>query len=295
DLISRNIEPGEQGKLAAELYQILISPIKENLDKNKEIFLIPDKFLFRLPFATLFSEKYLIEDYLISYAPSANVFLICSKKAKELGVKTSETLLSIGNPAFSQTTFKNLPKLPSASREAVEITKFYDNAIVFTEKEATKENITGNLKEADVIHFAGHYVVDENSPLLSSLILAGNEKDGSSLANYEIIGEKHSFARLIVLSACLTSAERYYSGEGMIGASRAFLAAGFPLVVASQWEVESEATAKLMTEFHRYRKKEKLSTAEALRRSQLEMMQSEKFQQPYYWAAFAVLGGHAEF
>jgi len=295
NLISKNIESGEQRKLAVELYQILISPIKENLDKNKETFLIPDKFLFRLPFAALYSEKYFIQEYVISYAPSANVFLISSKKAKELSRKTSETLLSIGNPTFSQVAFEYLPKLPAAHREAVEITKFYDDSIIFTEKEATKENVKENLKRADVFHFAGHYIVDENSPLLSSLVVAGNEKDDSSLANYEIIGEKLSSARLIVLSACQTTAERYYNGEGMIGVSRTFLAMGVPLIVASQWEVDSEATTKLMTEFHRYRKMEKLSTVEALRRSQLEMMQVEKFQQPYYWAAFATLGGQAKF
>jgi CHAT domain-containing protein len=81
----------------------------------------------------------------------------------------------------------------------------------------------------------------------------------------------------------------------MIGASRTFLATGVPLVVASQWAVYSEATAPLMIDFHRRRTTQKLSTVEALRQSQLEMLKNEKYRQPYYWAAFIALGGYSKF
>jgi len=295
NLVSNNIAPNEQRILSAELYQLLIKPIKEKLDASKEIFLIPDKILFRLPFATLLSEKYFIEEYSFSYAPSANVFITCSRIAKKIETKTSETLLSIGNPTFSNKVFENLQALPSAKEEAIEITRFYKEFQIFTEKDATKENVKNNLPKSDIVHFAGHYVVDEFSPLLSSLVLAGNQKEDSSLANYEIIGEKFSHIRLIVLSACQTGIEKYYSGEGMISASRTFLATGVPLVVSSQWGVDSDATAKLMIDFHNYRKTKELSTSEALRQSQLDMLKSEKYQQPHYWAAFMTLGGYSKF
>ena len=296
DLVSKNKDESEQMKFSKELYQILIAPIKNKLDSDKEIFLIPDKFLFQLPFAALFSDKYFIEEYKISFAPSANVFVICSRKAKELGTKTSETILSIGNPAFNRDLFEDLEPLPAAGKEAVESAKFYDpKSLILTEKDATKERIKENLEKSDVIHFAGHYVVDGNSPLLSGFVLTGDDKANANLANYEIISEKLSHTRLIVLSACRTGVEKYYSGEGMIGASRTFLATGVPLIIASQWQVDSEASAELMTDFHRRRKTENLSTADALRQTQLAMLQNEKYQQPYYWAAFMTLGGYAEF
>jgi CHAT domain-containing protein len=152
-----------------------------------------------------------------------------------------------------------------------------------------------NLRKSDIVHFAGHYIVDEHSPLLSSFVLAGDTKEDSSLANYEIISEKLLHTRLIVLAACQTGVEQYYNGEGMIGASRTFLTTGIPLVVASQWSVNSEASKEIMIHFHQYRRTEKLSTANALRHSQLEMLQDEKFKEPYYWAAFALVGGYAQF
>jgi CHAT domain-containing protein len=296
NLISKNEEPNEQLKISKELYQILISPIKNNLDTSKQIFIIPDKILFRMPFVTLYSDKYLIEDYKISFSPSANVFLNCSKKAKEFGVKQSETLLSVGDPTFNQAQYENLLKpLLSAKNEAIEIAKLYTNPKILVENNATKEQIKENLKSADVFHFAGHYVVEEKTPLLSSLVLAGNKKTESNFTNHEIITQKLSNTRLIILSACDTGIEKYYKGEGMIGASRTFLAINVPLVVASQWSVDSQATKQLMIRFHQLRKTENFSTNEALRHSQLEMLKDSKFKQPYYWAAFASLGGYTQF
>ena len=296
DSITNKSDLNEQKNLSAELFNILISPIREKISTGKEVFIIADKVLFNLPFDTLYSGKYLIEDYRISYTPSANVFLVCTKKANELGAKTSENLLSIGDPKFNQAEYKNsLQPLPAAKREADEVAALYKNPVVFTKTDATKQHVKENLKTADVVHFAGHYIVDDREPLLSSLVLAGNKKEDSDLANYEIIGEKHPQLRLIILSACQTGIEKYYNGEGMIGASRTFLATGVPLVVASQWAVDSDASKELMVSFHRLRTTDRLQTAEALRRSQIEMLRSEKYQQPYYWAAFASIGGYTKF
>ncbi len=96
-------------------------------------------------------------------------------------------------------------------------------------------------------------------------------------------------------SACDTEIEKYYKGEGVIGAARTFLATNVPLVVASQWSVDSEAAKELMIRFHQLRKTENVSTAEALRQSQLEMLKNETFKKPYYWSAFVTLGGYTQF
>ena len=295
-LILEHTELDEQSSLSRELYELLIAPIKSELDGNKEVFIIPDKALTELPFNTLFADKYFIEEYKISYSPSANVFLNCSRKAKVFDGKMSESLLSIGNPTFNQDEYENeLKSLPSAKIEAEEVAKIYKNSLIYVEDGATKKRIKENLQSADIVHFAGHYIIDEHSPLLSSLVLAGNTKDESNLTNYEIIGEKLPRTRLIVLSACDTNSGKYYNGEGIIGASRTFLATGIPLVVASQWKVDSEAAKELMILFHNLRKLGKISTAEALRQAQLTMLKSEKFKQPYYWAAFMTFGGDTKF
>jgi len=125
----------------------------------------------------------------------------------------------------------------------------------------------------------------------------GDEPSNSELSNAELSSLTLSRARLIVLAACRSGVESYYRSEGMAGMSRTMLAAQVPLVVASQWSVDSAGTADLMIRFHELRQRQHLSTTAALRQAQLDLINdpSGKFSSPYYWAAFAVYGGHAEF
>jgi CHAT domain-containing protein/Flp pilus assembly protein TadD len=293
----------EEDALSKEIYQILISPIKTKLDPTKELTFVPDKFLSRLPFPALISpesKKFLVEDFASFYAPSTNVFLISSENAKkQVSDRAQEKILIIGNPTFDQNQFSDLPSLPSAEKEAKEIKDLYQNqnSTVLTDKDATKDNVKHHFSQAEIVHFAGHYVIDALSPMRSFLLLVGKDED-ARLSNYELMKETLSpRLKLIILSACETGVERYYNGEGMIGASRTFLEMRIPLIIASQWRVDSDATEILMSKFHKYRKQENLSSVAALRRAQLDMLgeHNKDYKKPFYWAAFAPIGGHTQF
>ncbi|HZG51406.1 MAG TPA: CHAT domain-containing protein, partial [Pyrinomonadaceae bacterium] len=88
-----------------------------------------------------------------------------------------------------------------------------------------------------------------------------------------------------------------YRGEGAVGLGRAFISAGVPLVVASLWPVDSESTAELMINFHRYRSRHGLATANALQRAQLDMITSPdgRNRTPFAWASFVTIGGYSSF
>ncbi len=303
ELVSRKTNESfeEEKTLSKKLYRILIEPIKNDIDQKKTICFIADKFLFRLSFATLLSpetEKYLISEYHFLYSPSINVFLACTKNADTLQNLNPEKILSIGNPAFREKDFPDLEVLSSSGKEAQSIADLYQQPIVFTGADATKNNIFKNIENVDIINFAGHYIVNERSPLLSGLVLSPNDDavtaQDSLLANYEVFSQDFSHVKLIVLSACETGLENVQNGEGPLGAARTFLAAGIPQVVASQWSVDSDSTSELMIRFHQYREKEKLSTIDALHKSQLDLQTSEQFNRPYFWGAFAVTGGYSQ-
>jgi len=298
-LIENKQDEQEIYELSTELYKLLLSPIIEKLNPDKQICLIPDKSLFQLPFAVLTSpitQKPLLAEKNFFIAPSANVFLYLTTNAEKFASNLTENVLSIGNPTLTQS---NLPNLPSAKSEAIAVSKEYQNPILLLENDASKQNVKQYLSRADIIHFAGHYVVNQHSPLLSSLILRQNapdeEEKNHQLANYELLNENLARTKLVVLSACDTGIESYYQGEGMIGASRTFLAAGIPLVVASQWAVDSDATSELMIRFHKYRKTEKLPTLFAVRKAQLDLLNGDdlKYRHPYYWSSFITIGGYA--
>jgi CHAT domain-containing protein len=141
-----------------------------------------------------------------------------------------------------------------------------------------------------VIHFAGHFIANRQSPANSKLLFAGGDLRSSELGAYKL-----PMAKLVVLSACETGVERYDRSEGAIGVARTFLALGAPVVVASQWKVDSEPTKDLMVSFHRNRKSLGLTSAESLRRAQLELLGRGETKEPFYWAAFSLSGGYASY
>jgi CHAT domain-containing protein len=124
---------------------------------------------------------------------------------------------------------------------------------------------------------------------------SSSQLDDDVLQALEIYRMQLPRLRLVVLAACQTGVGRSYRGEGVMSIARPFIARGVPEVVASLWSVESTATAELMINFHEARKRQSLPAADALRQAQLAMLSSPRqlYRQPYYWASFNVIGGHA--
>jgi CHAT domain-containing protein len=288
-LIVGNGPPAEIKEAAQRLYGLLIPP---DLDGDKQLCLVPDKSLHQLAFATLVSpyEKYLLQDYALFYAPSASVLVLATENARSKEQFGNERLLSIGNPDFDREENLNLPDLRDAETEARTITADYRKSVELLGSEATKEKFLRNLVDVEVIHFAGHFVANRQSPGNSKLLFAGGELHSSELSAYRL-----PLAKLVVLSACETGFERYNNSEGAIGIARTLLALGAPLVVASEWKVDSEPTKDLMIAFHRNRKEKRMTTAESLRQAQLEMLSRNQTCAPFYWAAFSLFGGYANY
>jgi CHAT domain-containing protein len=287
--------------ISRELYSLLIKPVAHRLKAGKQICIIPQKSLFRLPFAALLdnNSEPLMKSHELTYSPSANVFWLFSDVSRGKAKISDERLLAVGNPTFDKREFSNLPDLKDAEAEVKGIVPYYARPTVLTNDKATKDAFSKQMREAEVIHFAGHYIVRPGEPLNSGMLLAKAADDPTDgiMTNRELTHLQLPRAKLVVLAGCETGGEEYYNGEGVLGLSRTFLASGVPLVVASQWPVESSGAMKLMKKFHFYRRTEKLSTAAALRKAQLDLFAEPngRFRSPYYWAAFAVFGGYAEF
>jgi CHAT domain-containing protein len=288
-------------KRSGELYRLLIEPIRPYLHEDEEICLIPSKMLFDVTFGSLTAAdgKPLIASFRLLYAPSANVFVLATRNAMARGNGRDESILAVGNPTFSRADFDDLPYLPDSEHEVQNISKLYLHGQTMIRDMATKNRFLKAAPGADVIHFSGHHVVMPGSPMLSYLLLAsdGDDPAKSELSNLELSRVSLARTKLIVLAACRSGVETYYRSEGMAGMARTVLAAEVPLVVASQWDVDSEATAALMTRFHELRRNQQTSTTAALRAAQLELITDPtgRFSSPYYWAGFAVYGGSAAY
>ena len=101
-----------------------------------------------------------------------------------------------------------------AKTEAREIAEMMPGAQVFTGKNATKKAFMSAIENAQIVHFAGHYVADpEIRRRVPNLFLPQAEEDGG-LRISDISGEKNAESKLVVLSACETGIENVMRGEG---------------------------------------------------------------------------------
>jgi CHAT domain-containing protein len=165
-----------------------------------------------------------------------------------------------------------------------------------------------DLRNYKVLHFATHGLVTAPRPecparpaLLTSF--GGEGTDG--LLSFREIFDLSLDADTIILSACDTAGAATASATreagittggnfALDGLVRAFVGAGARAVIASHWPVPDafDATRTLITGL--FSDVGRISVGEALRRSQVRMMDVAETSHPYYWSGFAIVGDAAK-
>ena len=271
--------------VARKLHTWLLAPAAKELAGKTALVIVPDGELWRLPFQALqtASGRFLVQDTAISYTPSLSV-MHAELAVRPAGAGRPRTVMVLADPSGDT---------PEADREAQAIATLYGepNSHVWRGPEATSNVFRSEAGRFDVLHLAAHGVFDDRNPMVSHIVLAGPAK-GSGEDGWVEAGEVRSMqlkAGLVVLSGCETARGHFENGEGAVGLSWAFLAAGARAAVASQWRVESASTSDLMVAFHRGLLAGS-SGAEALRHASLQLLGTEQYHHPFYWAGFVLLG-----
>jgi CHAT domain-containing protein len=235
--------------------------------------------------------KYLVEKHTILTAPSIQV-LDLTYKQRQNGSRSEQGALVVGNPSPMPTGFQ---PLKGAEKEALDVAQLLSTQPLIG-SQATEPAVLQQLPNARIIHLATHGTFNEQQPLLGGVALAqtGKESQNDGLLTAEEIFNLNSSgkltlnAELLVLSACNTGRGRI-TGDGVIGLSRSFIAAGVPSVIVSLWSVPDAPTAELMTQFYTNLYQKKLDKAQALRMAMLKMMEKHR-DNPRAWAAFTLIG-----
>lgn len=204
--------------------------------------------------------RYFLDDFTVSYTPSLTGLEAARQRLHEVEQRPGDTLLAVANPTGD---------LEHAGLEAWAIAERFDASRrrILSGGEATQGAVLEALALASHIHFSCHARYDWNDAFLSGLRLA----DGRTLTLNEILANiRFSGARLVTLSACETGLTRATSApDEQVGLTSAILQAGAPAVAATLWPVSDASTAMVMAHFYECHRRDGLTPAAALRRSQL--------------------------
>ncbi len=218
---------------------------------------------------------------------------------------------------------RNWSHLPGTTKEAAAITSQLSLSLGKEQvtssggADATESRITERLQECQLVHLATHgffggsskrpgdafEIIDITAEMDSAIVLAGANTppgDADQLLTAEELGNQNlKHVRLLVLSACQTGLGHVRAGQGVVGLLGALGRAGVRSIVSSLWEVNDEATAKLMTAFYEElsRDSSRLGLAKSLRRAQLKLRRGEikpegggSFTHPRFCAPFFLSG-----
>ena len=206
------------------------------------------------------SRKTLIEDFDVTFAPSARLQLACTQRAHKYG--DAVRFLGVANP------LPHSSPLDGAKLEVELVEGFLPagDHVVLEGERATKRRVLDALPSATHVHFACHGGGRFFDPLLSAALSLSDEEP---LSAREVAGLEVS-ARLVVASACETGVPQgYYEVDEALGLASAFVAAGAAGVISTLWQVDDFATALVMAKFYEGILDANMAPAAALREAQL--------------------------
>ncbi|MEM9886847.1 MAG: CHAT domain-containing tetratricopeptide repeat protein [Bacteroidota bacterium] len=287
-------------------YENIFAPVEEKIQLPKHLRIIPDGVLGYLPFELFIKRKassssyfkqhhYLLKDYQISYAYSANLL----EKPKTLSVKKGNRKLLAIAPSFqaipSQSSTATKTSLVPMKYNLTEANAIHQNigGDLLTGQTATKARFLALATDYQILHFATHAKANDEIGDFSYLAFTTSDRQDtlSSLLYNRELYQLQLKADMVVLSACETGLGELKAGEGIISMARGFSYAGAKSIVTSLWEVNDVATKDLMVTFYEYLQTGS-SKDEALRLAKLDYIQSKDHvgAHPFYWAAFIAIG-----
>ena len=273
-----------------EFYSWLVEPAIEDFKaaKIETLVFILDSGLRNLPVSALYDgQQYLVENYAIALTPGLQLL------PSQIEPKNTEAVVA----GLSQAR-QGFAALPGVNTEVREISNSIDSKLLL-DREFTNERLRQTLKattEAPILHLATHGQFSSKAE--ETFILTWDDRiDVNELEQLLKVREetpKLIPIELLVLSACKTAQGDSKAALGIAGIA---LKSGARSTLGTLWSVSDKSTALLIERVYEQiaeaKNNETISPknkAQILRQAQLELIQSEQFNHPYYWASFVLVG-----
>lgn len=299
----------EASQMGAGLYASLFGQLTAQEAARHSWMLSLDGPLFDLPFAALRtpSGSYIVESHSLQITPSAAFLRGLSPH------HSASEFLGVGDAIYNSADERlrdhaasvsgQLNRLVASGEEISRSSKLWPGQVkLLSGLSATRQEFLESLAaQPAAIHLATHVIAQQGGAQAFTAEEVAAQKAQASIAfslgregRPEILTTPDVAAlqvngALVVMTGCSSGTGEIRPGAGLLGLTRAWLAAGADAVLATGWPVE-DSRGDLLPVF--YREISKVSAAEALRRSQVAMIHSGTWQSaPGYWAAFQLTGG----
>jgi CHAT domain-containing protein len=277
-----------------KLYNWLIKPIESELNKSQVTTLafVLDGDLRNIPMSVLFDGKqYLIQKYAIAVTPGLQ--LVDPKPISKVDLRAFTAGLSKIRKQFEP--HRDFKELSNVENELQQIKKLGISQRLVLNEEFTSTKLKNQIlasRVPPIVHLATHGEFSsspEKTFILSWDSRINVNQLGQLLQNTSLYQNRP--IELLVLSACKTASGDRRATLGLAGVA---VRAGARSTLATLWSVVDETTATIMSEFYTQleeAKKTNQNKAEALRRSQLNIIEKYKqYRHPHYWAPFILVG-----
>lgn len=251
-----------------DLYDVLVVPLKTYLT-GRHLLIVPHGTLHRLPFQALFDgRQYLIDQFGVSYAPSATIHTFCHNRP--VNDHGPALVMGVADTAA-----------PLILDEATAVASIFPQAELFLNKDATTTVLRNKGSQSRFIHIATHGYFRQSSPMFSGIRM------GDSILSLLDLYQFKLPAELVTLSGCSTGMSVVAGGDELLGLVRGLIYAGSRAALLSLWDVHDRSTMEFMTAFYR-----NLAAGEnmavALQKATLSLREHRPH--PYYWAPFTLVG-----
>ncbi|HJZ71678.1 MAG TPA: CHAT domain-containing tetratricopeptide repeat protein [Vicinamibacterales bacterium] len=251
------------------LHRLLIAPVRPLLT-GRHLVVIPHGVLHYVPFHALQEDGVaLIDQFAMSYAPSARVHYLCSKRPR--AALDRSLVLGVGDTLA-----------PLISREVKHVASVLPNVQVGLAADATSAHLRSEAAaRSRVVHIATHGFFRREQPMLSAIRLSDGDLTVADVYRLRLSAD------LVTLSGCGTGLNVVSGGDELVGLTRGFLHAGARAVMVSLWDVHDESAAEFMGEF--YRRYVRGGGPAAALAGAMKAARQER-PHPYYWAPFGLVG-----
>ena len=279
----------------SECYKMIIAPVADLLDEP-EIIIVPDRILYKVPFAAFKDEsgKYLSESFRLRIVPSLMTLKLIQDSPADYHSQTGA--LIVGDPQVGHVTYKahltRIRPLPCARKEAEMIGRLLGVQPLLGEH-ATKQAVLQSIHSVSLIHFAAHGDAERGEIALAPpRHFNGTPQEQDYLLTMAEILHVRLTAKLVVLSHCHSAGGQIRS-EGIVGIARAFLGSGARSVLVALWAIQDEATEQFMSRFYEHLVRGE-SASESLHQA-MKWMRANGFSDVEQWAPFMLIGDDVTF